>query len=143
MKVVNFRVEDEKIILTVIDEEGESKDCDFPLDVFKELLVVAPPTEEKQIRELIQEILDVKKKRILFIDKLLGEYQKLIDKLQDGEDGVKTAQSKVDVAKWKVYLDGVSKEKAMLQEIRHLIKLTYQEEGELRARLMRLQTGKR
>lgn len=148
--IISWRIEDEKIIFAVAGEEEEF-DLELPEDIYKEMLLEGPPSEEKKIREILDHIYAIKKNRIATIDKILEADEKLRDKLEDvrkeiseARDELKGANEKYEVDKWKAVvgsctaeLQSISKEKAIIQEYRYLVKLSYQEEGKLRAKLLR------
>lgn len=142
-QIVGWRlVGDDKIILSIADEAGRPDiEVELPLDIYKEIVVEGPPSEEKRVRENIDEIHKIIQKRLLNYDKLLEATAGNTTKINEGLDNLKKADSKLEVSKWKAYLDGVGKLKANNQELRHLIKALYQEESKLRASLLRKLKG--
>jgi len=142
-KIVGWRLtEDDKIILSIADEGGRpDMDVELPLDIYKEIVVEGPPSEEQNVREIINKIHEVRKKRLLNYDKLIEQIEENKSKIDEGLEALKEADSKLKVSKWKAYLDGVGKLKASNQELRHLIKALYQEESKLRVTLLRKLKG--
>jgi len=148
--IISWRLEDEKIIFAVAGEETEF-DLELPEDIYKEMLLEGPPSEEKKIREILDHIYNIKKNRIATIDKILEADEELREKLEnirkeigEARDELKNASDKHEVNQWKAVvgsctaeLQSISKEKAIIQEYRYLVKLSYQEEGKLRAKLLR------
>jgi len=137
--IVNYRVNDEKIILTSVDSEtGDSTDIELPLDVFKQLVVDGPPTEEKAIRAVLNEIRRIIKQRVLTIEEIDKKLEKIVKKHDDAQKALKGASDKIEVLKWGAYIRSLQAEKAILDTRRHIVKLMYQEEGRLRAELLKL-----
>lgn len=137
-KIVGWRLEDDKILLSLVSDDGSPDvDIELPDTMYKEIIVEGPPAEEQKIREIIDKIHKTVEKRVLMYDKVIEhelENRKRIDKALDK---LANADTKLDVSKWKAYLDGISKDKAILQEFRHLIKALNQEESKLRVSLLR------
>jgi hypothetical protein len=148
--IISWRLEDEKIVFGVAGEK-EEYDLELPEDIYKEILIEGPPSEEKKIREILDHIYKIKKNRIATIDKILEADEKLREKLEnvrteigEARDELKGATDKLEVNKWKAVvgsctaeMQSISKEKSIIQEYRYLVKLSYQEEGKLRAKLLR------
>ena len=151
--IVGWRLDNDKIILSISDEKMDF-DVELPIEMYKELIQEGPPSEETQIRELIDKIYAIKKNRVLAIDKILAgdealrnAVKKVIKGIGAARTELKAANDKHDINKWKAVLTSfdtelraMEKEKKILQEYRHLVKLTYQEEGNLRVKLLRKQT---
>jgi len=147
--IVGWRLEGEKIILSIIDDGNKSFDVELPISVYNEIIVEGPPSEDKRLRGLIDKIHEIRKKRILTIDKIIEEDEKLRTLIGEAREEIdncikalKAAQTKLEVKQWSAVLscatkklDSVTKERGILQEYRYLIKLTYQEEGQLSLRL--------
>lgn len=142
-QIVGWRLEeDDKIILSiVVNESGLDIDAELPLQMYKEMVVAGPPSEEKVIRGIIDEIHALIKKRVLTYDKVIGELEENRKKINEGLDGLKAAKTKLEVSKWKAFLDGVGKDKGALQEYRHLIKALSIMESKLRVELLRKLKG--
>lgn len=146
--ISGWRLEDEKIIISIIDGDKHF-DVELPVEIYNQMIVEGPPSEDKRIRGLIDRIHVIRKKRILTIDKILEEDEKLrkmIDGIRKDIDEcikeLKDAHDKFEVKQWSAVLscatkklDSVTKERSILQEYRYLIKLTYQEEGQLSLKL--------
>ncbi len=149
--MTGWRMEGEKIILSFMTENSIQFDMELPQEFYEQILLEGPPTEEKLAREILNMIGNIKKNRVSTIDKVLQAEEDLRKEMQDTRkelklaiDELKNAGDKHEVHKGsavvaglKAVLDSCTKEKSVLQEYRHLIKLTYQEEGKLRVRLLR------
>lgn len=141
-QIVGWRLEeDDKIILSIVSENGPDMDVELPLEMYKEIVVAGPPSEEKVIRGIIDEIHALIKKRVLTYDKVIGELEENRKKIDEGLNGLRGAKKKLDVSKWKAFLDGVGKDKGALQEYRHLIKALSIMESKLRVELLRKLKG--
>ena len=140
---VNWRIENEEVILTVVTKEAKTLDVKITSEILKEIIVAAPPSDAKKIRELISEIHRIRKTQLLMIEDILKSNQDLMKEMDDAVTALKTAGlTKTDIRRWEAIIRAVGKKKAFSQERRHLTKLLMQREGELRAKLMRLETGK-
>ena len=136
--IIGWRLDDDKILFSLVDDEGSPDvDVELPNDMYKEIIVQGPPAEEKVIREIIDSIHEVIKKRVLMYDKVIEHTLKNRERITKALGKLENASTKLEVSQWKAFLDGVSKDKANLQEFRHLIKAMYQEESKLRASLLR------
>ena len=141
-QIVGWRLaEDDKIILSIVSEDGPEMDVELPLEIYKEIVVEGPPSEEKVVREIIDKIHTVIKKRVLTYDEVIGELKKNRDKINEGLSGLKASTTKLEISKWKAFLDGVGKDKGALQEYRHLIKALSMMETKLRVELLRKLKG--
>lgn len=141
-QIVGWRLtEDDKIILSVVIEDGSDMDVELPLEMYKEIVVEGPPSEEREVRKIIDSIHALIKKRVLTYDEIIGELKKNRSRIDEGLEALKKASTKLDVAKWKAYLDGVGKDKGALQEYRHLIKALSIMETKLRVELLRKLKG--
>lgn len=143
--IVGWRLEEEKIIISVVGEDDKRFDLDLPLSIYNEMIIEGPPSEDKRLRELIDRIHTIRKKRILTVDKILEEDEKLRKlivavrgDIDECSKELKGAKDKFEVNQWTAVLscctkklDAITKERGILQEYRHLIKLTYQEEGKI------------
>ena len=149
-KITNWRIDNENVILAALNDNGELEDYELPTNLYNEIVSSGPPTEDKKIRDIIDKIHEIREKRILYIDKILEMEEQLIKdmddiktEIKDGRTELKNAKDKLDVSIWKGVIEScsaelqiISKTKTILQEYRHLIKLTHQEEGKLRAELI-------
>lgn len=141
-QIVGWRLtEDDKIILSVVIEGGPDMDVELPLVMYKEIVVEGPPSEERVVRGIIDKIHAVIEKRVLLYDEIIGELKKNRTRIGEGLEELKKANTKLDVAKWKAFLDGVGKDKGALQEYRHLIKALSMMETKLRVELLRKLKG--
>jgi len=141
-QIVGWRLtEDDKIILSVVSENGSEMDVELPLEIYKEIVVEGPPSEERVVREIIDGIHAVIKKRVLTYDEVINELKKNRQRIDKGLGALEKASTKLDIAKWKAYLDGVGKDKGALQEYRHLIKALSMMETKLRVELLRKLKG--
>lgn len=142
-KIVGWRlIDDDKIILSVVvSESGADMDVTLPLEMYKEIVVEGPPSEEKVVRGIIDSIYAVIKKRVLTYDEVINELKKNRTRIDKGLGELENANTKLDIAKWKAYLDGVGKDKGALQEYRHLIKALSMMETKLRVELLRKLKG--
>jgi len=137
-RLIGWRLDGNKIILSLVNDDGSpDADIELPEDIYKEIIISGPPAEEQEIRAIINQIHGVIKKRVLMYDQVIGYILKNRERITKGLGKLESAGSKLEVSQWKAYLDGVSKDKANLQEFRHLIKALYQEESKLRASLLR------
>ncbi len=134
--------DDDKILLSLVDDAGKDVQVEMPDDMYKEILLEGPPTEAKIIRELIDKINKIKEKRVLTIEKIDEDIQGLRKGHEDARDALKKATEKVEVLAWSGVLRSLAGEKAILQERRHIVKLLYQEEGKLRAIMLTYLTKK-
>lgn len=136
--ITGWRLEGEKILLSITDENGSPDvDVELPIDMYKELIVEGPPAEEQRVREIIEKVHGIINKRMLMYDKVIELELENRKKINKALNGLEHATTKIEVSKWKAYLDGVGKDKGILQEFRHLIKALYQEEAKARASLLR------
>lgn len=140
-RALNWRItEDEKVIL-ICSVDGKEYQIDIPIDIVKQLIVDMPPCEETKIRELIDGIHKIRKERVLE----LGEIDKSIEEVnKDNNDAIsalKSAPTKLDVARWIAIVKANGNKKQLLTERRHLVRLSYQEEGELSLKLRQLMQG--
>ena len=137
-RLIGWRLDGNKIILSLVNDDGSpDADIELPEDIYKEIIISGPPAEEQEIRAIINQIHGVIKKRVLMYDQVIGYILKNRERITKGLGKLESAGSKLEVSQWKAYLDGVSKDKANLQEFRHLIKAMYQDESKLRASLLR------
>jgi len=148
--IISWRLQDEKVILSVAGEEGEF-DIELPEDIYREILVEGPPSEEKRVKEILDRIYEIKRNRIATIDKILEIDEDLRKRIADmrkemgdARDELKDAGDKHEIDKWKAVLASyntesqiIAKEKGITQEYRHLIKLSYAEEAKLRLKLLK------
>lgn len=137
-KIIGWRLEGDTIMLSVVSDDGNpDADVELPNDIYKEIVIAGPPAEEKEIRTIIDNIHKIINTRVLMYDKVIGHILKNRERITKGLNKLENVSTKLEVSQWKAYLDGVSKDKANLQEFRHLIKAMYQEESKLRASLLR------
>lgn len=137
-KIIGWRLEGDKIIFSLVNDDGSPDvDVELPNDMYKEIIISGPPAEEQVIRAIIDSIHEIIKKRVLMYDKVIGHILTNRGRITTALGKLENATTKLQVSQWKAYLDGVSKDKANLQEFRHLIKAMYQEESKLRASLLR------
>lgn len=154
-KVINWSIvkkgEKEMIVLSAeIQGVNDLIEIDLPENIYNEIVSSGPPTEDKKIRDLIDKIHEIRNKRLLLVDEVLEKEEKLLehmddirDEIKDARDSLKDSKDKLEVSIWKGVLDScnadlqiITKTKGVLQEYRHLIKLTHQEEGKLRSELV-------
>jgi len=140
-RTLSFKVENDKVVLFCSVDE---KECyvDIPSDVLKQIIENAPPSQEKKIRELLELIYEIQKKRLTRVDDLEG---KLLDRVKDYEEAInglkKSNNDKLEILKWQAVIQAIGGLKTLMTERRHLSRLSYQEEGELSLRLRQLQSG--
>jgi len=142
MDVINWKIENGEVILLVLSDDNREIEIKLPSSILKELLVEAPPTEEQRIRELLDKIHEIKKKRILDIaraEKLISEN---MSKEDDAQNALKTATTKKEILMWSTVLRSLAGERTCIGHLRHLIRLSYQEEGRLKAQLLKLMAGR-
>lgn len=140
-KASNWKLDEGKIIALVERETG-TDEVEIPMNLLKEIILEMPPSEEKQIREVIDLIHEVRKKRALLIDKIDERIEDVISREKDAQKQAFAAPDKLEVKKIDAVIKSLKGEKTALDSRRHLCRLLYQEEGELRARLARLLAGK-
>jgi len=142
ISIVGWHLNDEKIILSIMSEGStEPIDVELPQDMFKEMVIEGPPSEELKIRENIDEIHNVIKKQILTIeemDKLAKDFTKEAEDIRTAAMG---ASERIEVQRLSVALRAVDSKRGALAQRRYLCKLLYQKEGELRAKLLRKLRG--
>lgn len=103
-----------------------------------------PKTKESdKIKELIDMIHNVRKHRIKEFEELDKLAEQLAKKQDDIQKDLDNCTSKVGVQLQSAKIKSVASQKAILQERRHLLKLTHIEEGDLRAQLAKLQRGEK
>lgn len=138
MKVVKWRVneDDEKIILTLLDDDLKTIEGELPKDIFEELVAEGPPTEGKRIRDLIDKIHEIREKRVMTISKLDKDLDNLNGEEKKAREGLEKAEDKLEVQKYSAILRSIAGERANLSQRRHLIRLLYQEEGALSKKLV-------
>lgn len=103
-----------------------------------------PKTKESdKIKELIDMIHNVRKHRIKEFEELDKLAEQLAKKQDDIQKDLDSCTSKVGVQLQSAKIKSVASQKAILQERRHLLKLTHIEEGDLRAQLAKLQRGEK
>ena len=142
--------EDDKIFISFI-HGGETFNAELPPEMYGEIITGGPPSADKVIRSLIDEITAIKKKRLLYIDNIAADEDKLkkrtnviMKEIGEARKDMKDANDKFELSKAKNVIDsckaefiGLEKIKSLLNERRHLVRLTYQEEGKLRADILK------
>jgi len=142
LEIINWRLEDEKIILSLVDEEGKTFDVELPEQIYKEILTDGPPSEEKKMRELIDKIHGVRVNQALAFEELINQIKSLDSELQTAIAGLQQASTKTEILKYSAIVRAIGKRKALRQELRLLLRQLLQREGEYRAELARLEQGK-
>lgn len=144
MEAVNWRIENETLILTCTDVTGKKIDVTIPPDILKEIIIHAPPTEAKHIRELIKMIRRIRKEQLLEIEEIAKENKKLLQEDEQARQALMNKNqttNKTEVNRWSAVIRAVASKKALLQERRHLAKLLDNKEAELRVKLIKLMRG--
>jgi hypothetical protein len=139
-RAIKWTIENGKAILTAT-LDGKDIQIEIADDIVKQLIVDSPPTEEKKIRGLIDKIHEVRKNRILEMEEIDKADVSISKENDDAITALKTATGKNDVAKWTAIIKALGNKKQLLTERRHLIRLSYQQEGELSLQLRQLQSG--
>ena len=141
LKATNWKLDGGKIV--VVNQQGDKMiEMEIPIEFVKEIILEMPPSQERQIRDLIDMIHAVRKKRILTVEDIDKKMENLITREQTAQAQAMAAVDKLDVKKVDAVTKSLKGEKTALDSRRHLCRLLYQEEGELRARLGRLLAGK-
>lgn len=141
LEATNWKLDGEKIIILVQQEE-EITEIEVSVAFIKEIILEMPPSQEQQIRQLIDMIHEVRKRRILTVEDIDKKMADIIDREQEAQKQAMAAGDKLEVKKIDAKVKSLKGEKTALDSRRHLCRLLYQEEGELRARLGRLLAGK-
>jgi len=139
-KAISWRLEDEKIILAIILDEGKEIDVEIPLDIYKEILIEGPPSEEKQLRAILDKVNEIQKKRVLNIGKIDEDLGEIIKKMGEAYDNLSGTSDRIEILKYSAMIRTLAGQKAALDTRRHLVRLLYQEEGKLRAQLARMRS---
>lgn len=139
IEISGWRIEKEKVVLSLIKDGRETFDVTLSDDYYEEIIKDGPPSAGKRTRELLKKIHDIKKNRLMIIENVVKAQMKLLGEIDDARIALKKADSNLIINKWKAVLSACAREKITLQEFRHLIKLTYQEQAE--AQIL-LHTGK-
>jgi hypothetical protein len=112
--------------------------------IFKMAESVPEHGEEKMIRNLLVEIYEVRKKRVLTtegldkdVESMRGQHKKYRDDL--GNVG---AKDKIAIYRISAQCKDLAYEKVLLGERRQLIKILWQEESDLRGRLAKILVSK-
>ena len=132
------------LIANLTDADGKpmlANDDSFDVEIrfsqegLQKLIREELPTEEKRIQELLDKVHKIRTDRILSVEKIDGEIQKVMD---DAKKDFVACQSKIDVSKtsaaFRVRL-------AALGQKRLLSKFSIQEESELSLQLTKLRQG--
>jgi len=140
LKIVNVNVEPETARLKLTLDDGSIV---YITDVVAFSLCENFPekTTEQRIKEIIEKIHQVRIRRVQefeHFDKLLEELDK---KHEDVCDELAKVTSKEAVLKYGTIVKSLAARKAIIQERRHVLKLTHIEEGDLRSQLAKLQRG--
>jgi len=134
-------MEEDKIILSLIDDDGKEDKLELPLEVYKELLLSGPPTEEKHTRNLIDQIRRIQKDQLLMVEEMDKQQQKLTDESEEIRKEAMTATEKIEVQRLGVALRAVCSKRANLAQRRHLCKLLDNTLGDLQVKLLKKLRG--
>lgn len=141
MKIVRWRYDSEKNTILFSLDTGE--ELELPFDIFEEIVNVMPAfDEEKQIRETLREIYEVRKRRILNIEEIDTEVEKLREEHQNVRKELSAGPKKTEIFALSGRIKSLASEKTMLDTRRHLTKLLFQEEMDLRAKLAKILAGR-
>jgi len=135
MKIIGWKVEEDKIFLKTIDANYEDK-LELPNDIYKEIIKDGPPNDEKTIRDLIVKIQAVRKERILTVEAVDKELKNIDDKEDVAMKKLENAVDELDVKRWSAILRGLAGRRANQSQRRYLVKLLHQEEGALSKELL-------
>lgn len=141
LEATNWKLDGGKVII-LFQHKDETIEVEVSEKFIKEIILEMPPSEEQHIRELIDMIHVVRKKRLLKIADIDEKIDKIIEREQDAQKAAYAAGDKLEVKKIDSVIKSLKGEKTAQDSRRHLCRLLYQEEGELRARLGRLLAGK-
>lgn len=141
LKANNWKLEGGKLIVSW-EHENKVFELEIPPVFIKEMIVEMPPSEEQQIRELINKIHAVRKKRLLNIADIDKKIDDIIKREHAAQNAAYAAPDKLEVKKIDSVIKSLKGEKTAQDSRRHLCRLLYQEEGELRVRLARLLAGR-
>lgn len=141
LEATNWKLDGETVII-LLQQEDKITEIEVPTRFIKEMILEMPPSQERQIRELIDMIHAVRKKRLLKIEDIDKKIDDVIAREHDAQKAAYAASDKLEVKKIDSVIKSLKGEKTAQDSRRHLCRLLYQEEGELRARLGRLLAGK-
>jgi hypothetical protein len=120
----------------VTDAEGkplpEEVEVRLSQDVLQKLIREELPTEEKHIQELLDKIHEVRKTRVLDVEKIDDSIKEVV---KEADSLLKGANDKVEIMKYRALL--LTKLSAITQR-RHLARLAVIEESELSLQLAKL-----
>ena len=150
-KITGWKLKEEDKIFISVFHNGEIIEVELEPEMYGELITGGPPSEDKVIRGFIDDINKIRKKRLLYIDNIAADEEDLkkrngviMNEIVEARKELKDAHDKFETEKWKSVIgsckaefQGLEKIKSLLNERRHLVKLTHQEEGLLRANLSR------
>lgn len=139
--IVGWRMEGDKIILSLVDDDGKDYSMELPLDVYKELLLSGPPTEEQHARKLIDEIRRIQKKQLLLVEEMDKLAQSYSDESETIRKEAMAATEKIEVQRLGVAIRAVAGKRADLAQRRHLCKLLDNTLGDLQVKLLKKLRG--
>jgi hypothetical protein len=139
LTILGFKVENEKIILTSLNNETDEKiDLELPKDIYARIITDGPPSSEKVSRSIRDEINRIRLQRVMTIEKL----DKDLEALDDEEEGIREqlleATEKNKITALSAVLSSIAGQRANLGQRRHLVRLLYQEQGKLELELMNI-----
>lgn len=119
-----------------MDETGKTVDAELPEDIYKEIVIAGPPSEEKRTRELIDEMYRVRKDQILLVEEIDKLAQTYTDECETIRGAAMGASTKIEVQGLSVALRAVNSKRGNLAQRRLLCKLLDNKLGDLRAKLL-------
>jgi hypothetical protein len=142
MNIIEWKLENDKIILTIALENDEKQLIELPNDIYKEIVAEGPPSEEAQVRELMGEIHRIQKDRIRKVEEIDKQVEDKSKALDTARSGLESSTEMIEVKKYASIISAISTQITAIRERRHLAKFLLQEEGQLQVRLARLHRGR-
>jgi len=130
-----------KKFVILVQLDSEQIEVEITGDSLKQMAMANVPTEEKRINELMDQIHDIIKKRLLTADKIAEDLAEFTKEANDIAKQFDQAKSKIDTMICNGKLKVVDVKRANIDKKRHLIKLLTLEEAALRLKLERLKRG--
>lgn len=143
LKIKQYIVEEDKDRIKIILENGF---CLFvPFITIKSLMPkedLMPDTEEERTTFLLKQIYKIRKDRNLTIESIDKALEQLRLDKAEARDKIITSPNPKEAAKWKMILGSFASDKTLIDSRRHLVRMSYMEEGKLKTELLELQKQK-
>jgi hypothetical protein len=112
---------------------------EIPAEQFLEIIQSMPQfDDEARILEVLDQIQELRKKRVLSVEGIDKEIDVLRGKLNTIRNSILSATDKNAAAKYTVQINSISKDKGLLDSRRFLVKQLKLEEADLRAQLQKI-----